>query len=96
MCTGARKLIFIVGIWTWYCDRPGGSWHPEYVTIEHLPLLLHPSSPNVFARKVDRYTSASLLRVIDRLRCAFDGGVRAPDCHHDYIFNDDLYSMLVL
>jgi hypothetical protein len=31
--------------------RPGGSNHPEYLTLEHLPLLL--AAPHLFARKFD-------------------------------------------
>jgi hypothetical protein len=32
-------------------SRPGGSWHPAYLTLEHLPLLLN--SSDLFARKME-------------------------------------------
>ena len=48
-------------------SRPGGSWSPEYLTMEHLPLLLN-TSVHLFARKVHRVKSQLLLDALDRLR----------------------------
>jgi len=49
--------------------RPGGSWHPEYLTLEHLPLMLQ--SHEVFARKIGLDMSAAILRaVVDKIRFA--------------------------
>jgi len=39
--------------------RPGGSWHPEYLTMEHLPLLLN-TTKHLFARKVNDDSAAVL------------------------------------
>lgn len=47
--------------------RPGGSWHPEYLTLEHLPLLL--TTTSLFARKVALDASGDALRkVLQRVR----------------------------
>lgn len=53
--------------------RPGGSWHPEYLTIEHLPMLMNTTNINLFARKfhgnyVDLVSSRMLLFALGRLR----------------------------
>eukprot|EP01042_Synura_sphagnicola_P000549 gene549-591_t len=50
--------------------RPGGSWHPEYLTLEHLPLMLQ--SHEVFARKIGLDMSAAILRaVVDKISQEF-------------------------
>jgi hypothetical protein len=51
--------------------RPGGSWHPEYLTIEHLPMLLNTTN-YLFARKVDKEISAVLLLVLDKIRLEYN------------------------
>jgi hypothetical protein len=48
--------------------RPGGSWHPEYLTLEHLPLFANPKSTSLIARKIDTKTSASLIKALEFLR----------------------------
>lgn len=55
--------------------RPGGSWHPEYLTPLHLPLLLEkirassPSFPAFWARKFDvGKGSSALMAALDYLR----------------------------
>jgi hypothetical protein len=47
--------------------RPGGSWHPEYLTLEHLPKMLR-ANDFLFARKINANISASLLEALDKLR----------------------------
>ena len=47
--------------------RPGGSWHPEYLTLEHLPLLLN-TTKHLFARKFVLPLSAVLLEALDMFR----------------------------
>jgi hypothetical protein len=50
--------------------RPGGTWHPEYLTIEHLPLILNTSE--LFARKVSgKVSGGSLLVALDRVRADY-------------------------
>lgn len=46
--------------------RPGGSWHPEYLTLENLPQLLNTSE--LFARKFRAGTSDVLIGALDRIR----------------------------
>ena len=48
--------------------RPGGSWHPEYLTMEHLPVILN-TSTNLFARKVDD-SSLEVLQSLDEIQNA--------------------------
>jgi hypothetical protein len=47
--------------------RPGGSWHPEVLTLEHLPLLLN-SSSHVFARKIHPLMSEELLQAWEQFK----------------------------
>jgi hypothetical protein len=59
--------------------RPGGSWHPEYLSAMHLPLVLEKVATGeaLFARKFDEAKGAGpVLDVLDRLRAgdAFGGG----------------------
>lgn len=44
--------------------RPGGSWHPEYLTLEHLPIFVHPSNTNIIVRKIDPQISSSLIQAL--------------------------------
>ena len=46
--------------------RPGGSWHPEYLTMEHLPLLLN-TTKHLFIRKVND-ASAGVLEALSEVR----------------------------
>ena len=46
--------------------RPGGSWHPEYLTMEHLPLIMN-TTKHLFIRKVNE-ESAMLLLALEELR----------------------------
>lgn len=47
--------------------RPGGSWHPEYLTLDHLPKVLN--ATEFFIRKVeDAQGSKPLLDILDWLR----------------------------
>jgi hypothetical protein len=49
--------------------RPGGSWHPEYLDLEHLPVLMqHAGIDALWARKMNLYTSDVLVWAIDKLR----------------------------
>ena len=48
-------------------SRPGGSWHPEYLTMEHLPMLLN-TSAHLFARKIHTTQSSSLLLALNKIR----------------------------
>lgn len=51
--------------------RPGGSWHPEYLTLEHLPLLLQLAGVEaLFARKVSSSlpSAVGLLTALERVR----------------------------
>ena len=56
--------------------RPGGSWHPEYLTPLHLPLILEKReyAAAMWARKVDvEKGSRALLDVLDYMRiCGID------------------------
>lgn len=47
--------------------RPGGSWHPEYLTLEHLPMLLD-TTKHLFARKFVLPLSQTVLTAIDMFR----------------------------
>ena len=47
--------------------RPGGSWHPEYLTLEHLPLLLN-TTRHLFARKFVLPLSQTVLTAIGMFR----------------------------
>lgn len=48
--------------------RPGGSWHPEYLTLEHLPMLLN-TTRHLFARKFSLPgVSEHLLQAIEIFR----------------------------
>mmetsp|Transcript_14498 Transcript_14498/g.22727 ORF Transcript_14498/g.22727 Transcript_14498/m.22727 type:complete len:422 (-) Transcript_14498:117-1382(-) len=58
--------------------RPGGSWHPEYLRIEHLKLVL--DSGKFFLRKTDG-DSAGLLDALDALR-----GGRALETLGDLVY----------
>ncbi|CAM9250441.1 unnamed protein product, partial [Discosporangium mesarthrocarpum] len=50
-----------------YWIRPGGSWHPEYLTLDHLPMVLKASE--FYVRKVgEENDSGPLLDVLDSLR----------------------------
>jgi hypothetical protein len=46
--------------------RPGGSWHPEYLTMEHLPLLMN-TTKHLFIRKVSD-ESAEVLEALSEVR----------------------------
>ena len=46
--------------------RPGGSWHPEYVTMEHLPLMMN-TTKHLFIRKVNS-ASADVLDALSEVR----------------------------
>lgn len=49
--------------------RPGGSWHPEYLDLEHLPVLMqHAGIDALYARKMNLYTSDVLVWAIDKVR----------------------------
>eukprot|EP00752_Nemacystus_decipiens_P005882 g5316.t1 len=53
-----------------YWIRPGGSWHPEYLTLDHLPLVLNASE--FFIRKVEENKgSKPLLDTLDILRAGY-------------------------
>eukprot|EP00903_Cladosiphon_okamuranus_P011413 g10756.t1 len=53
-----------------YWIRPGGSWHPEYLTLDHLPLVLEASE--FYIRKVEENKgSKPLLDVLDILRAGY-------------------------
>ena len=48
--------------------RPGGSWHPEYLSLEHLPLLLN-ITRHLFARKFELPGRSSvLLQAVEAVR----------------------------
>ncbi|CAN0258812.1 unnamed protein product, partial [Hapterophycus canaliculatus] len=50
-----------------YWIRPGGSWHPEYLTLDHLPLVLN--ATEFYIRKVEESRgSKPLLDVLDLMR----------------------------
>mmetsp|Transcript_19589 Transcript_19589/g.28181 ORF Transcript_19589/g.28181 Transcript_19589/m.28181 type:complete len:546 (+) Transcript_19589:73-1710(+) len=51
--------------------RPGGSWHPEYLSLEHLPQLINSRSSWVTARKIDSIYSKSLLPALDTIRSIY-------------------------
>lgn len=58
--------------------RPGGSWHPEYLTPLHLPLILEKKEKKaaLWARKFDvEKGSRALLDVLDYMTtCGVDAG----------------------
>ena len=47
--------------------RPGGSWHPEYLTMEHLPMLMN-TTKHLFMRKMHPVLSKTLLHAMDELK----------------------------
>ena len=53
--------------------RPGGSWHPEYLTLEHLPILLHTHTTHLFVRKLDstKDSSRRVASVLHRVRSQY-------------------------
>lgn len=53
--------------------RPGGSWHPEYLTLEHLPILLSTHKTHLFVRKLDSGVESSrrLAAVLHRVRTQY-------------------------
>lgn len=46
--------------------RPGGSWHPESITMEHLPVILN-NTKNLFIRKVQEISHEVLIS-LDEIR----------------------------
>ena len=46
--------------------RPGGTWHPEILTMEHLPLILN-TTKHLFLRKVND-DSTDVLQTLDEIR----------------------------
>lgn len=58
-CDDSRHFSFWV--------RPGGSWHPEYLTLDHLPMIM--KATQFYIRKVEEdQGSKPLLGVLDSLR----------------------------
>ena len=63
------ELLFSVLIAIVISLRPGGSWHPEYLDLEHLPILMqHAGIDALYARKMNLYTSDILAWAIDKVR----------------------------
>lgn len=58
--------------------RPGGSWHPEVLGLEHLPLLLS-QTQKLFVRKINSQKSTELTTVLARIRNEY---------YNDYDCND--------